>query len=403
MRNITKLAFSVAMIISAGMANAKTELSVWEDIQKSKGIEQAVADFEKEFDVDVKIQEMPYTTQIEKLRLDGPAGIGPDVMVIPHDQLGAAVVQNLISPLNKLNKEIYTESSLSAFTTNGNVYGAPKVVETIAMFYNKDLIKEPFENLEDYYTYSKEHTKDGNYGLLAKFDSTYYVYGAIRPYGAYVFKRNENGDYDATDVGLSNAGAVEGMTYIKKFYKDGLFPTGIIGENGVNAIDSLFTEKKAAAVINGPWAVEPYQKAGINFGVVPLPKLPNGQPMSSFMGVKGYVVSTWSKDKELAEKFINYINQPKYAAIRFEKTMEIPPVKEVMNDPKFKENPIASAIAVQASRAEPMPSIPEMSEVWGPIDAALQLIVTDKQDVKSALESATEHINNQIEAFRSGM
>ncbi|WP_202108833.1 extracellular solute-binding protein [Succinivibrio dextrinosolvens] len=403
MRNITKLAFSVAMIISAGMANAKTELSVWEDIQKSKGIEQAVADFEKEFDVDVKIQEMPYTTQIEKLRLDGPAGIGPDVMVIPHDQLGAAVVQNLISPLNKLNKEIYTESSLSAFTTNGNVYGAPKVVETIAMFYNKDLIKEPFENLEDYYTYSKEHTKDGNYGLLAKFDSTYYVYGAIKPYGAYVFKRNDSGDYDATDVGLSNAGAVEGMTYIKKFYKDGLFPTGIIGENGVNAIDSLFTEKKAAAVINGPWAVEPYQKAGINFGVVSLPKLPNGQPMSSFMGVKGYVVSTWSKDKELAEKFINYINQPKYAAIRFEKTMEIPPVKEVMNDPKFKENPIASAIAVQASRAEPMPSIPEMSEVWGPIDAALQLIVTDKQDVKSALEGATEHINNQIEAFRSGM
>lgn len=121
------------------------------------------------------------------------------------------------------------------------------------------------------------------------------------------------------------------------------------------------------------------------------------------MGVKGYVVSSWAKNHELAEKFINYINQPKYAAIRFKETMEIPPLKEVMEDPIIKDNTIASAIAVQASRATPMPSIPEMSEVWGPIDAALQLSVTGKQDVKEALVGATEHIHNQIEAFRSGM
>ena len=68
-----------------------------------------------------------------------------------------------------------------------------------------------------------------------------------------------------------------------------------------------------------------------------------------------------------------------------------------------KDNPVAEAIATQASRATPMPSIPEMSEVWGPIDAALQLSVTGKQDVKAALTGATEHIHNQIEAFRSGM
>ncbi len=403
MKKLSKLAFAVSMLAAAGLANAKTELNVWEDIQKAKGITQAVADFEKEFDVDVKIQEMPYTTQIEKLRLDGPAGIGPDVMVIPHDQLGVAVVQNLITPLNNLQKDIYTESSLSAFSTGGKQYGAPKVVETVALFYNKDLLDKPLDTLEDYYKFSKERCKNGNYGLLAKFDEIYYAFGALQPYGGYIFKRGENGDYDATDVGLSNKGAIEGMEYLKKFYKDGLFPVGIVGENGLNAIDSLFTEKKAAAVITGPWAVEPYKKAGINIGVSPLPKLPNGKDMSSLMGVKGYVVSTWSKEKELAEKFINFINQPKYASIRFQETLEIAPVKDVMNDPKFKENEVASAIALQASRAIPMPSIPEMGEVWGPINAALQLVVTDKQDTKTALEDATNHINDQIEAFRSGM
>ena len=301
------------------------------------------------------------------------------------------------------NADKYINSAVSAFTANGQIYGVPKVVETVVMFYNKEMIKKPFETFDEYYKYSKEHTKAGNFGLLAKFDSIYYAYGALAPYGAYVFKRDADGNYDAEYVGLSNDGAVQGVEYIKKFYTEGLFPTGIIGDNGINAIDTLFTEKKAAAVINGPWAVDPYTKAGVDFGVVPLPKLPNGKDMSSFMGVKGYVISSWAKDHDLAEKFINFINQPKYAAIRFKETMEIPPIKEVMADPIIQDNAIASAIATQASRATPMPSIPEMSEVWGPIDAALQLSVTGKQDVKSALQGATDHIHNQIEAFRSGM
>ena len=405
MKKYSKIALAIGLGALCFAAQAKTELNVWEDIQKSKGIAQAVKDFEAQYDVDVKIHEMPYTQQIEKLRLDGPAGIGPDVMVIPHDQLGAAVVQNLIQPIegSDLDKSAHLDSAISAFTANGHLYGAPKVVETVVMFYNKDLLKAPLASLEDYYNYSKEHTKNGNFGLLAKFDSIYYAYGALAPMGAYVFKRDDSGAYDVTDVGLSNEGAVAGVEYIKKFYKEGLFPAGIIGDNGVNAIDSLFTEGKAAAVINGPWAIEPYTKAGVNFGVAPLPKLPNGKDMSSFMGVKGYVVSTWAKDQELAKKFINFINQPKYAQIRFEQTNEIPPLKAVVNSDKFKQDPVASAIATQSARATPMPSIPEMSEVWGPIDAALQLSVTGKQDVKDALVGATEHIYNQIEAFRSGM
>ena len=121
------------------------------------------------------------------------------------------------------------------------------------------------------------------------------------------------------------------------------------------------------------------------------------------MGVKGYVISSWAKDHDLAEKFINFINQPKYAAIRFKETMEIPPIKEVMADPIIQDNAIASAIATQASRATPMPSIPEMAEVWVPMDSSLQLCLVGKQDVKSALDDAVKLINQQIEAFRSQM
>ncbi len=77
-------------------AHAAGQLNVWEDIKKSAGIKTAVSDFEKQYNVKVNLHEMPYAQQLEKLRLDGPAGIGPDVLVIPNDQLGGAVVQGLL-------------------------------------------------------------------------------------------------------------------------------------------------------------------------------------------------------------------------------------------------------------------------------------------------------------------
>ncbi|HIV55363.1 MAG TPA: extracellular solute-binding protein [Candidatus Anaerobiospirillum stercoravium] len=411
MKALNRLTMAVA-VATASLAAipasyaADCELLVWEDIQKSKGITDAVAAFEQETKCKVSIQEMPYVQQIEKLRLDGPAGIGPDVLLIASDQLGASVVQGLIAPLTATPEQLtdYTESALNAFTSDGQLYGLPKVVETLVMYYNKDLLPTPFDTLDEYKKFSQErHAADaGNYGLIAKFDQIYYAYSVIAPYGGYIFARDEKGNFDVTDVGLSNEGAIEAANYLRTFYEDGTFPAGILGENGLNAIDSLFTEKKAAAVINGPWAYEPYTKTGINFGVTPLPKLPNGKDMSSLLGVKGYAVSTWSKDPDLAEKFIQFINKPEWAKKRFEITTEIPASKAVMNDPIITDNEFAKAVAIQSTRAEAMPSIPEMSQVWTPIDSALQLVVSGKQDAPSALKGATEQIHNQIEAFRSG-
>lgn len=396
---------SIAAVPAAFAADC--ELLVWEDIQKSKGITDAVAAFEQETKCKVSIQEMPYIQQTEKLRLDGPAGIGPDVLLMASDQLGSSVVQGLIAPLAATPEQIsdYTESALDAFRTDGALYGLPKVVETLVMYYNKDLLPTPFATLDEYKKFSQERhaANTSEYGLIAKFDQIYYAFGAMAPYGGYIFARDDKGNFDVTDIGLSNAGAVEAATYLRTFYEDGTFPTGILGENGLNAIDSLFTEKKAAAVINGPWAYEPYTKAGVNFGVTPLPKVPNGKDMSSLLGVKGYAVSSWSKNPELAEQFIQFINKPEWAKKRFEITNEIPASKTVMNDPIITDNEFAKAVAIQSTRAEAMPSIPEMSQVWTPIDSALQLVVSGKQDPAEALKGATDQINNQIEAFRAGL
>lgn len=397
---VVMLSLGVAGVFCKAAMAADGNLLVWEDIKKSNGITDAVKAFEAKYNVKVKVLETPYAQQIEKLRLDGPAGIGPDVIVLPHDQVGTAVVQGLISEL-KVDKNYmssFTKPAVDAQTYNGKLYGIPKAVETIVMVYNKELMPKAPETLDELYNFSKTQRAANKYGLLAKFDEIYYAYGVVAGMGGYIFGQNSNGSLNVKDVGLANQGAIDAVKYIKKFYADGLFPAGIVGDTGANAIDSLFTEKKAAAVITGPWAFQPYKDAGVNYGVAPLPLLPNGEHMRSFLGVKGYSVSSYSKEKDLAQKFIEFINQPEYAKVRFEKTGEIPPVKALIDDPLIKNDEKSRAVAIQASYAVPMPSVPEMQEVWSPANSALQLSVTGKQDVKAALEGAVKNINMQIEA-----
>lgn len=382
------------------------ELIVWEDIEKAEGIKDAVAKFEKEHDVTVKVVEKAYAQQIEDLRLDGPAGTGPDVLTMAGDQIGTAVTEGLIKELkvDEGVQAIYTESALQSQMVEGKIYGLPKAVETTLLYYNKDIISEDElpKTLDEWYEKSKELTKDGNYGFLALFDQIYYAQSVLGGYGGYIFGNDGNGNYDSTDVGLNNEGAIEGAEYIQKFYKEGLFPAGIIGEQGINVLESLFTEGKAAAIISGPWNLEPFKKAGVNYGVTKLPELSNGENMSAFVGVKSYNVSAYSKNAELAEEFVEFITNEENSKTRYEVTQEVPAVKALAEDPVVKESEAAQAVAEQSQFSELTPNIPEMNEVWTPADSALQTIATGKAEPKEALDQAVETIKGQITAKHGG-
>ncbi|WP_336882723.1 sugar ABC transporter substrate-binding protein [Priestia koreensis] len=377
-------------------------LLVWEDQQKSSGIKEAIAQFEKEHHVKVNVMEKPYAKQIEGLRLDGPAGTGPDVLTMPGDQIGTAITEGLIKKLDVGDdiQSLYTDVAMDAEKVDGSVYGLPKAVETTMLYYNKDLIKEEElpKTLDEWYQYDKKVTKNGNYGFLALFDQIYYAQSVMGGYGGYIFSKDSKGTYDPTDIGINNEGAIQGAEVIQKFYKEKLFPAGIVGAQGINVLESLFTSGKAAAIISGPWNIEPFTKAGINFGVAKLPQLENGQNMSSFVGVKSYNVSTYSKEPELAQELVEFLANKENSKKRYEVTQEVPAVKELADDPVVTKSEAAQAVAQQSQFSELTPNIPEMNEVWTPTDAALQTIATGKANPKEALNQAAKTIKGQIKA-----
>jgi len=385
-----------------GSKNEEYDLLVWEDVEKSNGIEDAIKKFEEENDVKIKVVEETYAQQIEKLRLDGPAGTGPDVLTMPNDQIGTAVIEGLLKELNVEDDlaSIYTDVAMDSQSVEGKIYGLPKSVETTVLFYNKDIVSEDElpETLDGWYELSEELTEGDNFGFLALFDQIYYANSVLSGYGGYIFGEDENGDYDPSDIGLNNPGAVEGAEIIQKFYTENLFPSGIIGEQGIQVLDSLFSEGKAAAVISGPWNVEPFSEAGIDYGVTKLPELSNGENMSSFNNVKSYNVSSYSENPDLAEELVKYLANEENSKERYEITKEVPAVESLANDPIVTESETAEAVAEQSMHSELMPSIPEMNSVWEPADSALQTLATGKATPEEALEQAVDTIKGQIEA-----
>ncbi|MBA2872064.1 arabinogalactan oligomer/maltooligosaccharide transport system substrate-binding protein [Anoxybacillus calidus] len=387
-------------ISEEGMPEKPEKLVVWEDTKKGVALEPAIKAFEKKYGIKVEYKEVEMATkQRDQLRLDGPAGTGPDVITVPHDQIGQLVTEGLIREM-KVDKEVidrFTESSIQAETYNGKLYGLPKATETPVFVYNKKLMDKAPETMDELYEFAKNFTKDEQYGFLALWDNFYFAHGIIGGMGGYVFKNND-GTLDPKDLGLNNEGAVKGAEYIQKWYKEGLFPKGIIGENGGSTMDGLFNEGKVASVMNGPWAFQAMKDAGIDIGVAPMPKLPNGEPVKTFMGVKGWHVSAYSKHPEWATKLIEFITNEENAKIRFELTQEIPPVKSLIEDPIITSNEGAKAVAIQSQYAIPMPNIPEMAEVWGPMATALQLVANQKEEPKKALDEAIKTIKTNIEA-----
>lgn len=384
-------------------AAAKPEkLVVWEDKDKSGWLKKVAADFEKKYGIKIEYKEVEMATKMrDQLRLDGPAGTGPDIVTLPHDQIGQLATEGLISELivDSAVTNRFSQTSIDAETFKGKLYGLPKSSETPVFIYNKDLMKDVPKTTDDLYHFTKDFTKDGKYGFLALWDNFYFAHGIIGGMGGYVFKNN-NGTLDPNDIGLNNEGAVKGTEFIQKWYKEGLFPKGIIGENGGSAMDGLFTEGKAASVMSGPWAFDPYTKAGIKIGIAPLPTLPNGDHIKTFMGVKGWHVSSFSKNQEWATKFVDFITSDDNAKYRFTQTSEVPTNKALLNDSAIKNNEGARAIAEQSQYAVPMPNIPEMAQVWKPMADSLQTVVTGKAEPKQALDNAVSQIKAQIKSTK---
>lgn len=385
----TVSAVSLCSVLVSSAYGTET-LVLWEDYQKSAAIEQAITTFENKNDCRIIVKEYSGVYQFgEYLNTDSK----PDIFIIQSDKTQEAVNMGLIESLEFMDtdRKGYTDLSVKPFEVNGKIYAAPRSIDSMVVFYNKDIMEKPFETFDEYIEFAQKRKEKGLYGLIGKFDQFFLAYGVIAGFGGYTFSLSEDGSCNENDIGLNNKGAVRALEFIRD-YTDNYVPRSLLTNRGWDEMDNLFIERKAAAVISGPWSIKKYKEAGINYGISTLPLLNNGEHFIPFYGVKGYAVSSESKHKDLAKKLIRHLNHPVYAMARYASIGELPPVNAVINNPLIINEELANAVYEQTILADQIPSIVRMGKVWDLMNTCLYQVITGKKGAQEAADEAVAKI-----------
>ncbi|GCD83830.1 maltose ABC transporter substrate-binding protein [Parageobacillus thermoglucosidasius] len=378
------------------------KLVVWvNDEEKQK---QALNDIFKKYTektgIKVETVAVSMLDQAKKIALDGPAGKGPDIFYQPHDRIGDIVLQGLADPVDLGDaKSEYSKTAMDAVTYDAQTYGVPFVVETYGLFYNKNLVPEAPKTMEELMKIAKEKTTPSKdqYGFLMEAANFYFVYPFFAGYGGYVF-RNEDGKMDTSDIGLANDGAVKGAELVQSWFENGYIPKEI----NQDVMNGLFTKGNVATVISGPWNIATYSDAlGDKLATAPLPVLENGEHPKSFVGVKAWMLSAYSKNKEWATDLMKFITNEENSLHYYEVAGEMPANEKALTNEKIKNDPLISGFAEQIQYGEPMPNVPQMSQVWDPMGNALQFIAKG-DNPKEVLKEAVKTIQDKISASGGG-
>ncbi|WP_059042246.1 sugar ABC transporter substrate-binding protein [Paenibacillus rubinfantis] len=373
------------------------ELIIWESKEEKVFTEEIAKQFTEKYGVNVKIEEVAPTDQIGKLTQDGPSGLAADVLIVPHDHLGNAATSGLILPNDVFAEETTknnTEASIQGATYDGLLYGYPRAAETMALYYNKSLLPEAPKDFSDVLEFSKTFTdkSKNKYGIMWEVGNMYFNYPFIASAGGYLF--GDNGTNPA-DIGLANDGAIEGLKVFQSI--KAALPINS-GDINPDIKRSLFNEGDVAMDINGPWELAGYKAAlGDNLGLAPYPTV-NGKTAITFSGIKVWVVNSFTKYPNAAKLFANFASSKDAQLLLNEKVGAVPTNLEALEADQIKNDPYVSAFAEQAKNSQPMPSIPEMSNVWAPVNAAFPEIWNNNADPKQAMEGAIK----QIQELNSG-
>ncbi|RKS79940.1 multiple sugar transport system substrate-binding protein [Motilibacter peucedani] len=286
--------------------------------------------------IQVTMDAQPWAAIGQKLPQSWATGQGPDLATPSSDP--AAVFQyiktNSVEPLDsavgtgdgKIDSSAFPEAVTKAFTVDGKLYAAPANLATLVLYYNKDLLQKagitaPPATQADFIadimktTLPAGSTTPTQYGISLADHATIQMWPILQ-------WMNGGDVVDSKGCAtVDSAASVAALTqWADLVRKDHVSP---VGQTGADA-DTLFSSKKAAFEINGPWAAAGFRSAGIDLGIA---QVPTGSAGAVTLGsTVPLMVAKSSKHKAEAEQFLAYWTG-KTAQTDFSKASGFPPVR----------------------------------------------------------------------------
>lgn len=374
--------------------DANVDLVIWADADRTPILTKYAEQFGQENGIKVAVQVAPDTRQ--QFKDATKVGKGPDIIVGAHDWLGELVQNATVAPIN-LSADAaakFAPNAIAATKFNGQAYGVPYAVENIGLMRNTALAPKAPSSMEELVA---EGTKIKNASggkvtnvliqQVGKTGNAYYTYPYLSAFDGGIFATKSNGDYDPAKVIVNSPGSVKGAGELAKLGKAKVLTTNVGDENA----EGLFDTGKAPFFITGPWAVPNAKKAGIKYEITPLPTLGGGQ-MQPFLGVQMFYVSAKAKNGPLAQEFVtNYVPRKDIQLAFYEAGGRPPALTEAYNEVAAKDKDVKAWFEA-GKGGQPMPNIPAMNAVWGPLGQAAADVIAGKATPQARFDAAQKEI-----------
>jgi arabinogalactan oligomer/maltooligosaccharide transport system substrate-binding protein len=351
-------------------------------------------------DIKVEWEEVGAVDTRQRLETYSGSEYAADVVVFPHDHIGAALNSNLLYPFPESQRtdlidrmissaigtatSCYDSSANKAVACDGTaeskLFGAPLSGESVALFYNKTLLNSidstktyPEATWEEIITSATAYnmkddasTTDVNESKLyfaLDVGNAYDMHFTATAFGFDLFGEDH---LDKNMANLNSTEMVNALTWLNGTLRpavNDLESSGLSGDTN----RQLFESGELAYIVDGPWSIQRYKEAaeneGFEWGVAKIPTIGGNQPVT-FSGVQIAAVYKGSQEPTAAFKFVEFMTSSEGLAIMYAKTNKLPALKDVSVVEGVASDEYLTGISAQLAFSHPMPIIPEMGFFW---------------------------------------
>ncbi len=299
-------------------------LTIWEDNKNIEMVTSMTTEFARYYAYTypnapkLEFEIVPHSekSSIEDLVLDGPAGIGPDVVAFVHDTLGVAVGGNhlAVNAMTEKIKNVHHADAYQAASLNGVTYGYPITSESQVLIYRKSAISAlQAEHLE---TIIEDDGADAK--LVWDLLEGYYSFALLNDAVLYGDDGETTTGDKATYLDFSTPQAIANVTYMHENFKDNanlVIPGLQSGSTDIEGLN-MFLAGDVQGIIVAPYFWAAAKEAfGSDVAMAPLPKV-NDQTLRPFAGYKLYGVSRYSQNPALAQELADFLTNDWSQAMR---------------------------------------------------------------------------------------
>lgn len=409
MKRIMKLFLGGLLLAGFAFAQDDVTITYWqyEFGARVEAMTQLIEQFEAENPGITVVQEtFPYDAYEQQVGASLPAGQGADVVQLFYGWLPTWARSGYIEPLPEEYFDTETLDSefvpmVQAAKLNGQYYGLPTAVRSLALFYNKDMLSEagysePPATWDEFVEIAKALTeKRGSrfsrigYGVAPGGQDHNLIREILtRQFGTPPYSE------DGSEVLYDNEAGAQAF----EFYTDLITEeeVGVIdfvpGNNGYR--DGFSQQQNIAMIIDGSFAIGSVRdNAEFDWGVAEIPTLDNGVKANfgSFW-MNGLTPNAFEDEAtlEASAKFLEFITRPEAMRLWLEVVGEVPARSELVNNSELANDPIYGPFISSLEDAVATQFVDETAQRQVIMDAVNRVVLEGQDPAESWQQAAEE-------------